>query len=68
MLDAGWQIELEKKDKIINLVAEWISERCFYKDDYSNSCEIIQDSCYKDENCKDCIKQYFERKVRDVKN
>lgn len=57
------QEENKKKDKIIDEMTEWISERCFYKDDYSNSCEIIQDSCYKDENCKDCIKQYFENKA-----
>ena len=57
------QEENKKKDKIIDLMSEWISERCFYKDDYSNSCEIIQDSCSKEDNCKDCIKQYFERKA-----
>jgi len=55
----------KKKDKIIDLMAEWISERCFYKDDYSNSCEIIQDSCSKEDDCKDCIKQYFENKVKE---
>ncbi len=59
------QEENKKKDKIIDLMSEWISERCFYKDDYSNSCEIIQDSCSKEDNCKDCIKQYFERKVEE---
>lgn len=53
------------KEQIIGLMVEWISERCFYKDDYSNSCEIIQDSCSKEDDCKDCIKQYFERKVKE---
>lgn len=53
------------KEQIIDLMVEWISERCFYKDDYSNSCEIIQDSCSKEDDCKDCIKQYFERKVKE---
>ena len=56
------------KEQMIDLMTEWISERCFYKDDYSNSCEIIQDSCSKEDDCKDCIKQYFERKVEDVKD
>ena len=51
------------KEQIIGLMVEWISERCFYKDDYSNSCEIIQDSCSKEDDCKDCIKQYFANKV-----
>lgn len=52
------------KEQMIDLMAEWISERCFYKDDYSNSCEIIQDSCNKEDDCKDCIKQYFENKAK----
>lgn len=59
--------DLKKKDKIINLMAEWISNICFYKDDYGNSCEIIQDSCYKDSDCKQCIKQYFENKAEEEK-
>ena len=54
-----WVKELDKRDEQIDLMAEWISERCFYKDDYSNSCEIIQDSCSKEDDCKHCIKQYF---------
>ena len=53
------------KEQIIGLMVEWISERCFYKDDYSNSCEIIQDSCSKEDDCKDCIKQYFENKAKE---
>ena len=44
-------------------MAEWISNRCFYKDDYSISCEVIQDSCYKETECKECIKEYFTKKV-----
>ena len=59
--------QLKQKDKQIDLMAEWISERCFYKDDYSNSCEIMQDSCSKEDDCKHCIKQYFERKAEDEK-
>ena len=51
------------KEQMIDLMAEWISKRCFYKDDYSNSCEIIQDSCNKKDDCKHCIKQYFESKA-----
>lgn len=56
---------IEELEKMIDLMAEWISERCFYKDDYSNSCEIIQDSCNKEDDCKDCIKQYFENKAKE---
>lgn len=51
------------KEQVIDLMAEWISERCFYIDEYINSCEVIQDSCYKEKNCKDCLKQYFANKV-----
>ena len=53
------------KEQMIDLMTEWISERCFYKDDYSNSCEIIQDSCSKEDDCKDCIKQYFANKAKE---
>ena len=55
--------QLKKKDKIIDEMAEWISNRCFYKDDYSNICEVIQDSCYKETECKECVKEYFTKKV-----
>ena len=56
---------IREKDKMIDLMAEWISERCLYIDDYANSCEIIQDSCNKRNNCKDCIKQYFEKQEKE---
>lgn len=55
--------KVDRQDKMIDLMAEWISGRCLYIDDYGNSCEIIQDSCNKRNNCEDCIKQYFERKA-----
>ena len=54
----------EKQDKIIDLMAEWISERCLYIDDYGNSCDITQDICNKRNNCKDCIKQYFKEQSK----
>lgn len=58
--------ELKKKDKIINAMTEWIDDRCFYSDDCGNSCEIIQDSCYDPvKDCKNCIKQYFDKEVKD---
>ena len=55
--------EVEKKDKIINLMAEYIS-----------NIEIDEDICMKNiantelcnekySNCKECIKQYFEQKA-----
>ena len=59
MLNAGWQIELEKKDKIIDLMAEKIDQ---LGSDYDDFCidTIWNEDC--DEDCKNCIKQYFERK------
>lgn len=50
-------------EKMVELMAEWISNNCFYSDAYSNSCEIIQDSCYKNLDCKKCIIGYFKKKA-----
>ena len=59
--------EIENKDKIINLMSEYIS-----------SLDIDEDICMKNtvntelcneeySNCKECIKQYFERKLEEDK-
>ena len=53
MLNKGWQIELEKKDKIIDLMSEWLCE-----DDTS-----FRYGKLKDINTSEKIKQYFERKA-----
>ena len=58
-LNEGWKIELEKKDKIINAMADSLSEEGYYADKCQSKIEA--DEC--DENCKNCIKQYFEKKV-----
>ena len=47
--------ELETWKKIAEKLAEHISERCLYIDDYSNNCDVIEDSCYEDKDCKQCI-------------
>ena len=54
-----WVKELEKKDKIIDLMAEKIDQ---LGNDYDDFCidTIWNEDC--DEDCKNCIKQYFERK------
>lgn len=62
MLNRGWQIELEKKDKIIDLMAEEIAENilntCPQADyNYNLDCENRCNNDY-----KKCWKQYFERK------
>ena len=57
MLNAGWQIELEKKDKIIDLMAEYLDG-----DDTSLANYLYK----KNGKCnKEMIKQYFERKVKE---
>ena len=57
MLDKGWQIELEKKDKVINLMAE-----IFYK---KFKAELLLEYGFEDE---EQLKQYFERKVKNGRN
>ena len=50
---------LEKKDRIINEMIDFIDEidGCLCFDLETRNCI--------DKNCKDCIKQYFERKVEE---
>ena len=64
--------EIEKKDKIINLMAETLSAVCtgisVVREQFEQCyCEFInsnKDCCWKtDKNCQDCIKQYFTNKV-----
>lgn len=58
--------ELEKKDKIIDLMAVTILQRDIGKAycEFNKKCEKCEDGS-RDLKCKDCIKQYFERKVED---
>lgn len=52
--------EIEKKDKQIDLMAEKIHQ---LGSDYDDFCidTVWNEDC--DEDCKECIKQYFERKA-----
>ena len=54
---------LEKKDKEIDLMAEWIEKHTKYYDEDGCYCEVEKDICNKNIECEYCIKQYFERKV-----
>lgn len=58
--------EIQKKDKQIDLMAEYIATLDIEEDVCAN---IENDNCDKMalEECEDCIKQYFARKVEDVK-
>ena len=53
--------ELEKKDKIIDEMAEEIRKTILIIKNESKFCQY-EESC-KNKQCKECIKQYFERKV-----
>ena len=54
--------EVEKQDKIIDLMAEYIATLDIDEDICMNN-KINSEWCNEDyTNCKECIKQYFERK------
>ena len=61
MLNKGWQMELEKKDKIIDRMSITIIQKDIGKDycEFNKSCEKCEDGS-RDLKCKDCIKQYFK--------
>ena len=63
--------EVEKQDKIIDLMAEYIANRDNDEDicrhQVAEWCEDEEDGVLV-EVCRKCIKQYFERKVENVKN
>ena len=55
-LDKGWKVELEKKDKMIDLMAERINWLC-------KTNGILLDKEHGEHFDKEAIKQYFERKA-----
>lgn len=65
MLDKGWQIELEKKDKIIDLMATFIDAQNtrMLEDEYTSIKNIYTIIGF--DKDKEGIKQYFERKVKE---
>lgn len=57
--------ELEKKDKIIDEMAGELSTQFSnYEPCYLNE-EVNREQCEKYKKCKECIKQYFERKMEE---
>ena len=50
--------EIEKKDKIIDLMANSFAEEGFY----SEHCQTLIDNEVCPDDCNKCVKQYFERK------
>lgn len=56
-LDKGWKVELEKKDKIIDLYIDELVTNMF-----DRCCQECCRECEKDKDTlRNCIKQYFER-------
>lgn len=55
--------EIEKKDKMIDLMAEYISDLDIYEDICKKQSDNNCDDINREVECKECIKQYFERKV-----
>lgn len=62
-LNKGWQVELEKKDKMIDLMAEYISDLDIDEDICKKQSDNNCDDINREVECKECIKQYFERKA-----
>lgn len=64
-----WQKqELDQKDKIIDLMAETINNHDIDEDickqmGQKANCNEFEDT----EKCKECIKQYFENKAKEIK-
>lgn len=58
--------ENEKKDKIIDAIAEELSN--FNNLGMCDNCEKKLEDNYDFNKCKECVKQYFERKVKDEDN
>lgn len=58
-------LEIKEKDKQIDLMAEYISnldiDEDFCKEQADNNCDDIN----REVECKDCIKQYFEKQVEE---
>lgn len=62
------QEEIERKNKIIEESIKYIDSNNYVD---SEECQFQQDfniKCIGNIDCKDCIKQYFERKVEDDKD
>ena len=58
--------ELEKKDKVIDEMAEYIDNITFVdeKGDYGCDFELLTKTfCKYNGNCKDCIKEYFYKRA-----
>jgi len=70
-LDKGWKVELEKKDKMIDLILDFIYDiwcvcpvtTTHELDVYDFNVNQCADCEHLDKKCKSCLKQHFERKA-----
>ena len=59
------QKEMKKKDKQIDLMAEFISNQDIDEDICKEQVPLGCDDINREVECKDCIKQYFENKAKE---
>ena len=59
--------EIEKKDKMIDLMAEYISDLDIDEDICKKQSDNNCDDINREVECKECIKQYFERKQKKIR-
>lgn len=72
-LDKGWKVELEKKDKMIDLILDFIYDiwcvcpvtTTHELDVYDFNVNQCADCEHLDKKCKSCLKQHFERKAEE---
>lgn len=57
--------EIEKKDKMIDLMAEYISDLDIDEDICKKQSDNNCDDINREVECKECIKQYFEKQVKE---
>ena len=60
--------EIQKKDKMIDLMAEYISDLDIDEDICKKQSDNNCDDINREVECKECIKQYFERKVDNIQD
>ena len=58
------QKENEKKDKIIDLMADFFNKRSWKEHQIKDEICLCCTTEFGDEDCKDCIKQYFENQAK----
>ena len=66
-LHLGWKEEIEKKDKMIELMAIAIGNEPLPTEEYCIFRNFDCPAVGGNRDCKECVKQYFERKLEEDK-